>query len=251
MQDIEHLVIEAQTLFESIEDPDQLEHAKSKYLGKSGALTELLKSLGRLLADERPVVGARINVAKQQLELALNRQREKIKDIALKNKLAGDAIDVTLPGRGRGQGGLHPISLTMERIEQLFRTIGFTVAQGPEIESDFYNFTALNQPENHPARSMHDTFYLKGDSRLLRTHTSPIQIRYMEKNEPPIRIIAPGRVYRVDSDATHSPMFHQIEGLWVDEHVNFSNLKGLLIDFFQKFFAWKFGNSLVYFFTQS
>jgi len=236
MQDIEHLVIEAQTLFESIEDPDQLEHAKSKYLGKSGALTELLKSLGRLLADERPVVGARINAAKQQLELALNRRREKIKEIALKNKLAGDAIDVTLPGRGRGQGGLHPISLTMERIEQLFRTIGFTVAQGPEIESDFYNFTALNQPENHPARSMHDTFYLKGDSRLLRTHTSPIQIRYMEKNEPPIRIIAPGRVYRVDSDATHSPMFHQIEGLWVDEHVNFSNLKGLLIDFFQKFF---------------
>lgn len=236
MQDLDKLVAEASALFASIDDADALEQAKARYLGKSGALTDLLKGLGKLPAAEKPAAGARINVAKQALEQALHEQRERIAERALESRLSEESIDVTLPGRGRGTGGLHPVSRTMERIEQLFRSIGFDVADGPEIETDFYNFTALNQPENHPARSMHDTFYLAGGKHLLRTHTSPIQIRYMENNKPPIRVIAPGRVYRVDSDATHSPMFHQVEGLWIDEHISFANLKGVLVDFFRRFF---------------
>ena len=236
MQELDKLVAEAMTLFDSIDNADALEQAKARYVGKSGVLTELLKGLGKLPATERPAAGARINMAKQQLEEALHARREFIAARAMEAKLAGESIDVSLPGRGRGMGGLHPVSRTMERIEQLFRSIGFEVADGPEIETDFYNFTALNQPENHPARSMHDTFYLADGKHLLRTHTSPIQIRYMERRQPPIRIIAPGRVYRVDSDATHSPMFHQVEGLWIDESVSFANLKGVLVDFFQRFF---------------
>jgi len=236
MQELDKLVAEAVALFAGISDADALEQAKARYLGKAGALTELLKGLGKLSAEERPAAGARINVAKQKLEEALNAQRELIAARALEARLAEESVDVTLPGRGRRTGGLHPVSRTMERIEQLFRSIGFEVADGPEIETDFYNFTALNQPENHPARSMHDTFYLADGKHLLRTHTSPIQIRYMEQRQPPIRIIAPGRVYRVDSDATHSPMFHQVEGLWIDEQISFANLKGVLIDFFRRFF---------------
>lgn len=236
MQELDTLVAEAMALFGRIDDADELEQAKARYLGKAGALTGLLKGLGRLSAAERPAAGARINVAKQALEDALNVRRAWIADQALETRLAEEAVDVTLPGRGRGRGGLHPVSRTMERIEELFRSIGFAVADGPEIETDFYNFTALNQPENHPARSMHDTFYLADGRHLLRTHTSPIQIRYMEQHRPPIRIIAPGRVYRVDSDATHSPMFHQVEGLWIDEHISFANLKGVLTDFFRRFF---------------
>ncbi len=236
MQELDKLVAEAMALFDGIDNADALEQAKARYVGKSGALTELLKGLGKLPVTERPAAGARINVAKQQLEEALHARREFIAARALEVKLAGESIDVSLPGRGRGMGGLHPVSRTMERIEQLFRSIGFEVADGPEIETDFYNFTALNQPENHPARSMHDTFYLADGKHLLRTHTSPIQIRYMERKQPPIRIIAPGRVYRVDSDATHSPMFHQVEGLWIDDSVSFANLKGVLVDFFQRFF---------------
>jgi len=236
MQELDKLVAEAMGLFGAIDDADALEQAKARYIGKSGALTELLKGLGKLPATERPAAGALINAAKQRLEEALNIRREFIAARKLEAKLAGESIDVTLPGRGNGMGGLHPVSRTMERIEQLFRSVGFEVADGPEIETDFYNFTALNQPENHPARSMHDTFYLADGKHLLRTHTSPIQIRYMEQRQPPIRIIAPGRVYRVDSDATHSPMFHQVEGLWIDESVSFANLKGVLIDFFQRFF---------------
>ena len=236
MQDLDKLVTEATTLFASIDDANALEQAKARYLGKSGALTDLLKGLGSLPAAEKPAAGALINVAKQALEQALHEQRERIAERMLESKLAEESIDVTLPGRGRSMGGLHPVSRTMERIEQLFRSIGFDVADGPEIETDFYNFTALNQPENHPARSMHDTFYLADGKHLLRTHTSPIQIRYMEQNRPPIRVIAPGRVYRVDSDATHSPMFHQVEGLWIDEHISFAHLKGVLVDFFRRFF---------------
>lgn len=236
MQELDKLVAEAMALFGGIDNADALEQAKARYVGKSGVLTELLKGLGKLPAAERPAAGARINVAKQQLEEALHARRESIAARAMEAKLAGESIDVSLPGRGRGMGGLHPVSRTMERIEQLFRSIGFEVADGPEIETDFYNFTALNQPENHPARSMHDTFYLADGKHLLRTHTSPIQIRYMEQRQPPIRIIAPGRVYRVDSDATHSPMFHQVEGLWIDDSVSFANLKGVLVDFFQRFF---------------
>jgi len=236
MRDLDAIVNEALALFARIERTDQLEQAKARFLGRSGALTELLKGLGKLPAAERPAMGSRINAAKAQLEEAMHAQREKIQTLQLDARLAEEALDVTLPGRGMGRGGLHPVTRTMERVEMLFRSLGFEVADGPEIETDYYNFTALNQPENHPARSMHDTFYVEGGRYLLRTHTSPIQIRYMQKHRPPVKIIAPGRVYRVDSDATHSPMFHQVEGLWIDEHISFADLKGVLIDFLRNFF---------------
>jgi phenylalanyl-tRNA synthetase alpha chain len=236
MQDLDAIVNEALALFAGIDDADRLEQAKARYLGKSGALTGLLKGLGQLPAAERPAMGSRINAAKEKLETALLDQRERIQSRRLEAKLTEEALDVTLPGRGPRLGGLHPVTRTLERIENLFRSMGFEVADGPEIETDYYNFTALNQPENHPARSMHDTFYLEDGKHLLRTHTSPIQIRYMETHRPPVKIIAPGRVYRVDSDATHSPMFHQIEGLWIDEHITFADLKGVLADFLMRFF---------------
>jgi len=236
MQDVDAIVNEALALFAAIDDADQLEQAKAGYLGKSGRLTESLKALGKLPPAERPAMGSRINAAKERLEGALARERERIQARRLEARLAEEALDVTLPGRGPGSGGLHPVTRTMQRIEALFRTLGFEVAHGPEIETDYYNFTALNQPENHPARSMHDTFYLDDGVHLLRTHTSPIQIRYLESHRPPVRIIAPGRVYRVDSDATHSPMFHQVEGLWLDEHITFADLKGVLVDFLRRFF---------------
>jgi phenylalanyl-tRNA synthetase alpha chain len=236
MQDVDSIVAEALSAFGAIDDPDELEQAKARYLGKSGALTGLLKSLGKLSPAERPAMGSRINVAKDKLEDALRRQRESIQARRLEARLAEETLDVTLPGRGLNIGGLHPVSRTLARVEALFRSIGFEVADGPEIESDYYNFTALNQPENHPARSMHDTFYLADGRHLLRTHTSPIQIRYMEQHRPPIRIIAPGRVYRVDSDATHSPMFHQVEGLWIVEHITFGDLNGVVSEFLKRFF---------------
>ena len=236
MEKLDTIVQEALELFAGIADAAQLEQAKARYLGKAGALTELQKSLGKLSPAERPAMGARFNAAKEQIESALTAQRHKIQEAKLNAQLALEALDVTLAGRGIHAGGLHPVTRTLERIEALFRSIGFEVADGPEIETDYYNFTALNQPENHPARSMHDTFYLDDGKHLLRTHTSPIQIRYMETHQPPIKIIAPGRVYRVDSDATHSPMFHQIEGLWVDERVSFADLKGVVVDFLRRFF---------------
>jgi len=236
MQDVDAIVKEALAAFAGIDDADQLEQAKARYLGKSGVLTGLLKGLGKLPAAERPAFGSRVNAAKESLEAALNEQRSRIQARKLDARLKEGALDVTLPGRGLGGGGMHPVSRTMERIETLFRSMGFEVADGPEIETDYYNFTALNQPENHPARSMHDTFYLADGRYLLRTHTSPIQIRYLESHRPPVKIIAPGRVYRRDSDATHSPMFHQIEGLWVDEHITFADLKGVLVEFLRRFF---------------
>ena len=236
MEKLDTIVQEALLLFAGITDAAQLEHAKARYLGKAGALIELQKTLGKLSPAERPAMGARFNTAKEQIETALTAQRQKIQAAKLDAQLALEALDVTLAGRGIHAGGLHPVTRTLERIERLFHSIGFEVADGPEIETDYYNFTALNQPENHPARSMHDTFYLDDGKHLLRTHTSPIQIRYMETHKPPIKIIAPGRVYRVDSDATHSPMFHQIEGLWIDEHVSFADLKGVVVDFLRKFF---------------
>jgi phenylalanyl-tRNA synthetase alpha chain len=236
MQDLDAIVSEALALFAGIGDADQLEQAKARYLGKAGALTQLLKGLSKLPAAERPAFGSRVNAAKERLEAALEEQRGRIQARKLETQLAGETLDVTLPGKGLAVGGLHPVTRTLERIEQLFRSMGFEVADGPEIETDYYNFTALNQPENHPARSMHDTFYLADGKHLLRTHTSPIQIRYLEAHRPPVKIIAPGRVYRVDSDATHSPMFHQIEGLWVDEHITFADLKGVLAEFLKKFF---------------
>jgi len=235
MQDVDAIVKDALAAFASIDDAVELERAKARYLGKSGALTQLLKGLGKLPAAERPAFGSRVNAAKEKLEAALAAQRDRIQSRTLEANLRQEALDVTLPGRGLAVGGLHPVTRTMERIEALFRSMGFEVADGPEIETDYYNFTALNQPENHPARSMHDTFYLADGKHLLRTHTSPIQIRYLERHRPPVKIIAPGRVYRRDYDATHSPMFHQVEGMWIDEHVTFADLKGVLKEFMRKF----------------
>jgi phenylalanyl-tRNA synthetase alpha chain len=251
MQDIDLIVQEARAAFAATDNPDTLEQAKARYLGKSGRITELLKRLGALPPAQKKTAGAAINQAKAAVEAALAERREAIKQAELSARLTEEALDVTLPGRGEAQGGLHPVTRTLERIERLFASIGFAVADGPEIESDFYNFTALNTPEDHPARSMHDTFYLLDEGGrlaedvLLRTHTSPIQARYMQahvakyagqETMPEIRIIAPGRVYRVDSDATHSPMFHQVEGLWVGENVSFADLKGVIADFLRRFF---------------
>jgi phenylalanyl-tRNA synthetase alpha chain len=246
MDTLDHLVQQAAAEFAAASDGAQLEQAKARFLGKTGSLTERLKGLGKLAADERRMAGADINRAKDAIEGALEARRQALREAALAVQLAAEALDVTLPGRGTAQGGLHPVSRTLERIEALFRSIGFVVADGPEIETDWHNFTALNTPEKHPARSMHDTFYLEGrDDVLLRTHTSPVQIRTMLDHVarygqldamPEIRVIIPGRVYRVDSDATHSPMFHQVEGLWVGESVSFADLKGVIADFLRKFF---------------
>jgi phenylalanyl-tRNA synthetase alpha chain len=244
MQELQKILDDALQSFAAIEDAAELENAKALYLGKEGSLTGLLKGLGKLSAEERPAAGARINQVKQQIEAALQAQRDAIQQRALHAKLAAESLDVTLPGRGTGVGGLHPVTRTLERIETLFHSIGYAVAEGPEIENDFYNFTALNIPADHPARAMHDTFYID-EQHVLRTHTSPIQIRYMQahmekykhlESMPDIRIIAPGRVYRVDSDATHSPMFHQVEGLWIGERVSFADLKGVIADFLQNYF---------------
>jgi phenylalanyl-tRNA synthetase alpha chain len=235
MDPLETIVAAALAEFASCHDAAALENAKAGFLGKSGRLTEQLKALGKLSAADRPAAGARINDAKAALEQALVRRREELADTRLAQQLAGEVLDVSLPGRGIGVGTLHPITRTMQRIETLFHSLGFTVADGPEIEDDFHNFTALNTPEDHPARSMHDTFYVDG-GMVLRTHTSPVQVRYMETHPPPIKIIAPGRVYRIDSDATHSPMFHQVEGLWIDEQVSFADLKGVFSEFLRRFF---------------
>jgi phenylalanyl-tRNA synthetase alpha chain len=238
MTDLDKLVSEAIARFGSVSTAAELEAVKARYLGKSGALSGAMKGLAKLAPEARREAGARINSAKDRIEAALDARREALTAARLDARLAEEALDVTLPGRGLARGGLHPATRTLERVEALFRSIGFEVADGPEIESDFHNFTALNQPQDHPARSMHDTFYLKGAGQnvLLRTHTSPIQVRYMQLHKPPIKIIAPGRVYRVDSDATHTPMFHQVEGLWIDEAVSFADLKGVLTDFMRRFF---------------
>ncbi|MDG1096672.1 MAG: phenylalanine--tRNA ligase subunit alpha [Methylophilaceae bacterium] len=240
MANLDHLITEAQADFAACDTTTALEDAKAKYLGKTGLLTDALKGLGKLSAEARPAAGAAINVVKKGVETALNARRDAILNAAQAEQLASESLDVTLPARAQSKGGLHPVSLTLQRIEQLFHSVGFDVATGPEIETDFYNFTALNIPENHPARAMHDTFYVD-DAHVLRTHTSPVQVHYMENalkqnKTPPLKIIAPGRVYRVDSDATHSPMFHQVEGLWVDKDISFANLKGVVQDFLQRFF---------------
>lgn len=235
MEELQQILDEALRQFALISDEAELEQVKARYLGKEGSLTVLLKGLGKLSAEQRPAAGARINQVKQGIEAALQQRREALLQNKLAQKLAAESLDVTLPGRGLGKGGLHPVTRTMERIEQLFHSLGFSTVSGPEIERDFYNFTALNIPENHPARAMHDTFYID-PLHVLRTHTSPVQVRYMEAHQPPLKIISPGRVYRVDSDATHSPMFHQVEGLWVDASISFANLKGVVRDFLQRFF---------------
>jgi len=216
-------------------DLASLEDARVRWLGKKGTLTEQLKALGALRAAERPAAGARINQAKEEVQAALEARRAALERAALEQKLASGRIDVTLPGRGEESGGLHPVTKARLRIETLFRRAGFDVAAGPEIEDDFHNFEALNIPANHPARAMHDTFYFP-DGRLLRTHTSPVQIRALLEHGAPLAIIAPGRVYRCDSDMTHSPMFHQLEGLAVGENVSFANMKAVLHGFLQAFF---------------
>lgn len=235
MNELDEIVEQAESTFAATTSLPALDQAKARFLGKSGVITELMKGLGGMSLEARKEAGARINKAKAQIEELLRARRAAIEAEALEAQLKQEALDVTLPGRGPGVGGLHPVTRTLQRIERLFASIGFDVAEGPEIETDFYNFTALNIPEDHPARAMHDTFYLDG-GQLLRTHTSPVQVRYMQGHPPPLRIIAPGRVYRCDSDVTHTPMFHQVEGLWVDETVSFADLKGVLADFMARFF---------------
>lgn len=250
MNDLDQLVQAAESDFAVAATPAELENAKARYLGKAGRVTELLKGLAALAPDEKKARGAEINAAKQRVEAALNARRQALADAELEAQLQAEALDVTLPGRSRGAGGMHPVSRTMERIEQIFGSMGFDVADGPEIETDWMSFTALNNPENHPARSMQDTFYVdmkdaEGRWLNLRPHTSPMQVRYARMHAaehagqdamPEIRVIAPGRTYRVDSDATHSPMFHQCEGLWIGENVSFKDLKAVFTDFFRTFF---------------
>jgi len=235
MIDLEKVVSKAIAEFKATSDANELERVKAHYLGKSGVLSDARKDLAGLAPEKRRQAGTRFNEAKDRIEAALAARRADIAAARLGARLAEESLDVTLPGRGRGTGGIHPVIRTSQRIEAIFGSIGFDVADGPEIETDWHNFTALNQPENHPARSMHDTFYVEG-GLLLRTHTSPIQVRYARMHKPPIKVIAPGRSYRVDSDATHSPMFHQVEGLWIDEQISFADLKGVYIDFLRRFF---------------
>ncbi|MCI4441204.1 phenylalanyl-tRNA synthetase alpha subunit [Tibeticola sediminis] len=248
MEDYSVLVDEARASFARAQTVAELENAKARFLGKSGRVTALLKDLAGLDPEQRKAMGAQINRVKQAVEAALNERRQAMAAEELERQLRAERLDVTLPGRRRGAGAVHPVSRTIMRIEQYFGSMGFDVAQGPEIETDWFNFTALNTPADHPARSMHDTFYVEG-GYLLRTHTSPMQIRHamhhvakyrdrLEAGEdmPDIRVIAPGRTYRVDSDATHSPMFHQCEGLWVGRSVSFKDLKVIFTDFCRAFF---------------
>lgn len=235
MENLDALVSQALEAVQHTDDINALEQIRVNYLGKKGELTSVMKSLGNLSAEERPKVGALINAAKDRVQDALVERKACLEQIALSTKLEAERIDVTLPGRGQVSGGLHPITRTLERIEQIFAGIGYAVAEGPEIEDDYHNFGALNIPDHHPARAMHDTFYFNANM-LLRTHTSSVQVRTMESQKPPIRIICPGRVYRCDSDQTHSPMFHQVEGLLIDEHVSFADLKGTIEEFLRTFF---------------
>lgn len=238
---VDDLIVQAEEQFAQAADAAALENAKARFLGKQGALTSMLKGLAQLDPQQKKAEGARINQLKQHIEGLLNARRAEMAQADLEKRLASETIDVSLPGRGRGFGGIHPVIQTWQRVEAIFRSIGFDVADGPEIENDWTNFTALNNPENHPARSMQDTFYVdmqdaQGLPLLLRTHTSPMQVRYARMNKPPIKVIAPGRTYRVDSDATHSPMFHQVEGLWIAEDISFADLKGVYTDFLRAFF---------------
>ena len=235
MQQLEEVVGQAKAEIEGVSDIAALDEIRVKYLGKKGFFTEQMKGLGALSAEERPAAGAVINQAKQQVQDALNARRDALVEQELNQKLAAETIDISLPGRRIENGGLHPVTRTIERIERLFGEMGFKVARGPEIEDGFHNFDALNIPAHHPARTDHDTFYFNPDL-MLRTHTSGVQIRTMQQQQPPIRIIAPGRVYRNDYDMTHTPMFHQVEGLLVDEHASFTELKSILHDFLRNYF---------------
>ncbi|MBT7443797.1 MAG: phenylalanine--tRNA ligase subunit alpha [Methylococcales bacterium] len=235
MSSVEILLEQAQAEVAQASDLKSLDDVRVKYLGKKGLLTDQLKQLGKLSAEDRPKVGQQINLAKKQIQTTLNEKKDQLKEAELNDILAKEAIDVSLPGRGEAVGALHPVTKTIARITELFSQIGFEVAEGPEIENDYHNFEALNIPAHHPARAMHDTFYFS-EHLLLRTHTSPVQVRVMESEEPPLKIIAPGRVYRCDSDITHTPMFHQVEGFMVDTDVSFADLKGLIDQFLREYF---------------
>ena len=235
MQQLDEMIAKAQAEIDGVTDAATLDELRVQYFGKKGFFTEQMKTLGSLSAEERPAAGALINQAKEQVQAVLNAKREAFANAELAQKLAAEMVDVTLPGRKIENGGLHPVTRTIERIERLFGELGFSVATGPEVEDDFHNFDALNIPAHHPARTDHDTFFFN-PGLMLRTHTSGVQIRTMEKSQPPIRIIAPGRVYRNDYDMTHTPMFHQVEGLLIDEKVSFTELKGILHDFLRNFF---------------
>ncbi len=234
-RDLENLLEQASESIRQSSDMAALDAVRVAYLGKKGELTSRLKNLGQLPAEQRPAAGQAINRIKSEIQGLLEARRTALGDAAIANRLQSETVDITLPGRRNGAGGLHPVTLTMNRIDKMFGKLGFDVAEGPEVEDDFHNFEALNIPPHHPARAAHDTFYFD-DGMLLRTHTSPVQIRVMESQEPPLRVIAPGRVYRCDSDLTHTPMFHQVEGLLVDEDVSFSILKGTLEEFLKLFF---------------
>ena len=235
MSELEQIAKQAESSIAAAEKLSTLDDLRVEYLGKKGRLTGLLKGLGKLTAEERPVAGAKINDVKQSLQDLIGQRKAYFESIDLNAKLAKETIDVTLPGRGEDVGGLHPVTRTMERIEGFFSRIGYDVEVGPEIEDDYHNFEALNIPSHHPARAMHDTFYID-PTTVLRTHTSPVQVRTMERHTPPIRIICPGRVYRCDSDLTHTPMFHQVEGLVVDKDISFADLKGVIDQFLKAFF---------------
>ncbi len=235
MENLEPMANEARAAIAAAQNSATLEQLRVDYFGKKGQITGLLKHLGNLSAEDRPKAGALINVVKQELQELIGARKLALDATAVKAQLEHETIDVTLPGRGQTTGGLHPVTRTIERMEDFFSSIGFEVVEGPEIEDDYYNFEALNIPAHHPARAMHDTFYVD-EHTVLRTHTSPVQVRVMESQQPPLRIICPGRVYRCDSDLTHSPMFHQVEGLLIDEHSSFADLKGLIEDFLRVFF---------------
>lgn len=235
MQDLNNIILQAQTEIASAKNLPDLQQIRAKFLGKKSALTDLMKTLGNATPEERKTLGQTVNTAKDQITEFADAKMSALQAAELAEQLATEKLDVTLPGRRQSAGALHPVTLTQQRVEAIFKSIGFVVADGPEIEDQFHNFEALNIPENHPARAMHDTFYFaNGD--LLRTHTSNVQIRYMKIHQPPIRIIAPGRVYRSDSDQTHTPMFNQVEGLLIDEHATFANLKSVLQMFMTNFF---------------
>jgi len=234
-QELDNLLENAIQAIGQSEDLAALDSVRVAYLGKKGEITAKLKNLGQISAELRPAAGQAINQIKQRIQISLEERRSVINDQLISDTLLSDTVDVTLPGRGLNSGGLHPVTLTTNRIQKMFAKLGFDIAEGPEVEDDFHNFEALNIPAHHPARAMHDTFYFD-DGHLLRTHTSPVQIRVLEHQAPPVRIIAPGRVYRCDSDITHTPMFHQVEGLLIDENVSFSDLKGTLEEFLKLFF---------------
>lgn len=250
MENLQALTDEALNLVAKTDELPALDQIRVDYLGKKGQLTALLKTLGKLSNEERPAAGAKINEAKQQVQQAIQSKKDNLEQAAINQKLASETIDVTLAGRASGRGRLHPVTKTLQRIEEIFTAVGYTVEQGPEVEDDYHNFEALNIPAHHPARAMHDTFYVDKNSLpladkdaaeqyaeyVLRTHTSPVQVRTMENKEPPIRVICPGRVYRCDSDLTHTPMFHQVEGLLVDTQISFADLKGTVDQFLKRFF---------------